>query len=86
MVSSTRNLLRCNRCDSIEELMWTETWKKGDRPVSVVTGIVHECSTNNQQSTNKFIKIPCPVCKKIVYHNPRHKNYNPKSLCSDCEK
>ena len=39
--------MKCNFCDSLEELKWPENWKKGDRPVNSETGKTHICKKND---------------------------------------
>lgn len=39
--------MKCDRCNSPEELKWAENWKSGDRPINTETNLTHQCNIVN---------------------------------------
>jgi hypothetical protein len=51
--------MKCRRCDSEEELVWNQPYKKGDFPVRGLDGKPHECRNNRQSEiSSSTIKKP----------------------------
>jgi acetyl-CoA carboxylase beta subunit len=76
--------LKCKFCKSNEELEWPENYKKGDLPFNKETGKTHDCR-NKEKNLEKWVVRKCPECDNIIYHNPKHINYNPNSICDTCQ-
>jgi len=64
--------MKCNRCDSPEELKWADNYVKG-KPVNAETNKEHICDTIEQYN--------CLICKQPI----RQKVGMPRSICSSCQ-
>jgi len=65
--------MKCNRCDSPEELAWPQNYVKGNKPINAETNKVHICDTIEQYN--------CPVCRRAV----RQKVGMNRDICSECQ-
>jgi len=63
--------MKCNRCDSPEELAWPENYVKGNHPINNETGKVHQC--------DGILRYTCPCGTKIIQFKGE------RELCSTCQ-